>query len=80
MLLNVSQRSPEKLQVQILLQIRAQILKGELAADESLPSIRALAKQLRVGVITIQRAYGRLLQEELVYARAQGLLRYAPRA
>ena len=41
----------------------------ELATDFPLPSIRALAKDLRVSVITVQRAYDQLLNEELIYSR-----------
>lgn len=69
MLLNISPHSSLTLQEQIIGQIRARILSGELAADAPLPSIRALAQQLRVGINTVQRAYEQLLREELIYAR-----------
>lgn len=69
MLLHISDKSSETLQEQIIGQIRARILKGELAPDYALPSIRALAKDLRVSVITVQRAYEHLLNEEVIYAR-----------
>lgn len=45
---------------QIVDQIREQILSGELRAGEALPSIRALAKDLRISVITTKRAYEEL--------------------
>ena len=45
---------------QIVQQIRQQILDGTLAAGEALPSIRALARDLRVSVITTKRAYDEL--------------------
>ena len=45
---------------QIARQIKAQILSGELACGEKLPSIRALANGLRVSVITTKRAYSDL--------------------
>jgi len=70
MLLNISQHSELTLQDQIITQIRARILKGELEPDEALTSIRALSKSLRVGVNTVQRAYDHLLGEELIYVRA----------
>jgi GntR family transcriptional regulator len=70
MLLNISQRSELTLQEQIIGQIRAQILNGELSAETPLPSIRALSQQLRVGINTVQRAYDELLREELIYSRA----------
>lgn len=69
MLLSISPHSNATLQEQILTQIRARILAGELQAEASLPSIRALAGQLKVSVITVQRAYDALLNEGLIYAR-----------
>lgn len=69
MLLNISQHSELTLQDQIISQIRARILKGELEPDHALTSIRALSKSLRVGVNTVQRAYDHLLAEELIYVR-----------
>ena len=41
---------------QIYCQIKAQILSGALAPGEALPSIRALAKDLKISVITTKRA------------------------
>ena len=70
MLLNISQHSALTLQEQIIGQIRARVLSGDLAAETSLPSIRALSQQLRVGINTVQRAYDELLREGLIYARA----------
>lgn len=69
MLLHISEQSAETLQEQIIRQIRALILSGNLVSNSPLPSIRSLSKELRVSVITIQRAYEQLLREELVYAR-----------
>jgi len=69
MLLHISERSAETLQEQIIGQIRARILSGELTANQSLPSIRALSRDLRVSVITVQRAYDQLLHQELIFAR-----------
>lgn len=45
---------------QICTQIKAQIIAGKLAPGEALPSIRALAKDLRISVITTKRAYEEL--------------------
>lgn len=53
---------------QIKYQIRAQIFSGELKAGEALPSIRVLAKELRVGIITAKRAYDDLVGEGFLYA------------
>ena len=52
---------------QIKVQIKAQILSGELSADEPLISMRQLARDLRVSVITTTRAYSDLEAEGLIY-------------
>jgi GntR family transcriptional regulator len=52
---------------QIKKQIKAQILSGVLTADEPLTSMRQLARDLRVSVITTTRAYGDLEAEGLIY-------------
>jgi GntR family transcriptional regulator len=69
MLLNLTDLSDEPLQSQICTQIRAKILAGELPADTSLPSIRALAREQHVSVITVQRAYEHLMRENLIHSR-----------
>ncbi len=51
---------------QIAEQIKQLIVKGELAEGEPLPSVRALAQQLGVSVITTRRAYTELEQEGYV--------------
>ena len=50
-------------------QVRAKILAGELPADYNLPSIRGLAKDQKVSVITVQRAYETLLRDNLIHSR-----------
>ena len=52
---------------QVKTQIRAQIMAGELTADEMLPSIRGLAKDLRISFITTKRAYDDLEAEGFIY-------------
>lgn len=52
---------------QIRTGITAAILGGELTAGESLPSIRSLARDLRVSVITTTRAYNELVSDGMVY-------------
>lgn len=52
---------------QIKEQIKAQILSGELKADEALPSMRVLAKDLKVSMITTTRAYSDLEAEGLIF-------------
>lgn len=51
---------------QIFDQIRDQILSGELEPGAALPSIRSLAKDLRISVITTKRAYEELEREGFV--------------
>ncbi|QQK08503.1 GntR family transcriptional regulator [Miniphocaeibacter halophilus] len=51
---------------QITQQIKTQILKGELKEGDALPSMRALAKDLKVSVITTKRAYNDLEQEGFI--------------
>ena len=52
---------------QIYSQIKAQIISGELQENEMLPSIRGLAKDLRISVITTKRAYEELEREGFIY-------------
>ena len=52
---------------QIYTQIKAQIINGQLEADASLPSIRNLAKDLRISVITTKRAYDELEKDGFIY-------------
>jgi len=62
----LSNASPDPIYEQIARQIRTQILSGELAEGEGLPSIRALARDLQISVITTKRAYEELEREGLV--------------
>lgn len=52
---------------QIYTQIKNQILSGELEPDSALPSIRALAKELRISFITTKRAYEELEKDGFLY-------------
>ena len=52
---------------QIFTQLKNRILSGELGENEMLPSIRSLAKDLRISVITTKRAYDELEREGFVY-------------
>lgn len=55
---------------QIYAQLKAQIIAGELTPGEALPSIRALAKDLKISVITTKRAYDELEAEGFLYTVA----------
>jgi GntR family transcriptional regulator len=52
---------------QIYSQIKSQIISGELKENDMLPSIRGLAKDLRVSFITTKRAYEELEKEGFIY-------------
>ena len=52
---------------QIYSQIKQQIINGELAENEPLPSIRGLAKDLKISFITTKRAYEELEREGYIY-------------
>lgn len=52
---------------QIKEQVKEAILSGELHADDTLPSIRQLAADLKVSVVTTTRAYSELEQEGYIY-------------
>lgn len=62
----LSNASPSPIYEQILRQVRAQILSGELTEGEALPSIRKLAQSLQISVITTKRAYDELEREGLI--------------
>ena len=55
---------------QIYTQIKDLIVSGTLREDDPLPSIRALAKDLRISVITTKRAYEELEREGFIYTVA----------
>ena len=69
MLLNLTDLSAEPLQQQIVRQIRSKILSGELITGADLPSIRGLARDYHVSVITVQRAYELLVRDGLILSR-----------
>lgn len=54
---------------QIKEQIKAQILSGELGENEMLPSLRQLARDLKISVLTTTRAYNELEQEGFIASR-----------
>ncbi len=59
----ISNSSKQPIYEQITYQIREQIIKGLLSENTSLPSIRNLAKELGISVITTKRAYEELERE-----------------
>ena len=63
----IDNKSGQPIYEQIVEQIREQILTGALAADQPLPSMRNLAKDLRISVITTKRAYEELEAAGFIY-------------
>ncbi|MCL6576750.1 GntR family transcriptional regulator [Kyrpidia sp.] len=62
----LSNTSKEPIYEQIKRQIKEAVLRGELREGDLLPSIRQLARDLRISVITTKRAYDELEKEGLV--------------
>lgn len=69
MRINISPVSKFPIYEQIENQIREQILTGQLTQGTQLPSIRELARELKVGVITAKRAYDDLCEEDMLISR-----------
>ena len=62
----ISNSSPDPIYEQINKQIKAQIISGDLNEGDVLPSIRVLAKELQISVITTKRAYEELEKEGFI--------------
>ena len=62
----LSNSSDEPIYQQIISQIKSHIMSGELVAGDALPSMRALAQQLRISVITTKRAYEELERDGFI--------------
>lgn len=67
MQLLIDNKSGTSIYEQIYTQIKNQIIGGALEEDDQLPSIRNLAKDLRISVITTKRAYEELEREGFIY-------------
>ena len=59
----IDNKSGAPIYEQIFTQLKSQIISGTLPSDEALPSIRSLAKDLRISVVTTKRAYDELEKE-----------------
>ena len=68
----ISNASDKPIYEQITRQIKAAIMAGELAEGDPLPSIRALANDLRISVITTKRAYAELDEAQGFIETVQG--------
>ena len=67
MIVLIDNKSGTPIYDQIYSQIKDQIISGSLSPDEMLPSIRSLAKDLRISFITTKRAYEELEKEGFIY-------------
>lgn len=67
MLIFINNKDGVPIYDQIYSQIKEQIINGTLEEDAPLPSIRSLAKDLQISVITTKRAYDELEKSELIY-------------
>ena len=68
MQLLISNSSKEPIYAQIKDQIKQKVLAGELREGDALPSMRQLAKDLHISVITTKRAYEELEKEGYIYS------------
>lgn len=66
MKLIINNSSMQPIYEQIVIQIRGMIMDGRLQEDVMLPSVRSLAKELRVSALTVKKAYDALEQEGFV--------------
>ncbi len=64
----ITNTSEKPIYQQIFEQISSQIIKGELPTDTCLPPIRTVAKELRISVITIKKAWEELERKGFIYA------------
>lgn len=62
----ISNSSDKPIYEQICMQVKSFIMDGTLSAGEALPSMRALAKDLHISVITVQRAYEDLTRDGFI--------------
>ncbi len=69
-LISLNYRDTSPIYEQVKTEFKSMILKGAVAEDEKLPSVRELAMQLAINPNTIQRAYRELEQEGFIYSIA----------
>ena len=65
--INISNKSDKPIYQQLFEQISSQILSGRLKSDFNLPPIRTAAKELRISVITVKKAWEELERLGLIY-------------
>ena len=68
--ISFSNQSDKPIYQQLFEQLSSQILNGELSADFNLPPIRTAAKELRISIITVKKAWEELERAGLIYSVA----------
>lgn len=68
--ISISQSNNLPIYEQIVRAVKSEIISGNLKEDDSLPSIRGLARDLQISIITTNRAYEELEKEGLIYSVA----------
>lgn len=66
MKLIINNSSMQPIYEQIVLQIKSKIMRGEMQEEEILPSVRTLAKDLKVSALTVKKAYDALEEEGFI--------------
>lgn len=66
----ISAKDEKPIYEQVREQLASQIINGELAANFCLPSIRVVARELNISVITVKKAWELLESEGFIYTRA----------
>jgi GntR family transcriptional regulator len=69
MLLSINEQDPRPVYVQIINQIKEQVLRGSLKSGDALPSVRELASSLGINMHTVRRAYGVLRDQKILVFR-----------
>ena len=64
--IKISHKSSTPIYEQIGSQIKDMILTGELKSGDMITSVRSLAKELGIGVLTVQKTYDRLQKEGII--------------
>jgi GntR family transcriptional regulator len=67
--ITISQADPRPLYTQVIDQVKRRVSAGDLAPGAELPSIRQLAADLQISVITIKRAYLELERDGVILTR-----------
>lgn len=66
--IQINNSSDDPIYLQIKNQIKVQIISGDLKVGEQLPSIRFLAKELRISMLTAKRAYDELELDGFIHS------------